>query len=97
MNRIMMVPITFAVRISTTLVPNDMWTLLGVSQRNHARVGVPGTPGTLSSLEANHMIYPQNSRTANHLCHEPARAARFFDEYTLNVPLLADLTATGHL
>ena len=66
MNCITMAPITCTVRISTTLVPNGMGTLLGVSQRNHARVGVPGTPGTLSSLEANHMIYPQNSRTANH-------------------------------
>ena len=96
MNCIMMVPITCTVRISTTLVPNGMGTLLGVSQRNHARVGVPGTPGTLSSLEANHMSYPQNPRTANHLCHEPARAARFFDEYTLNVLRLVDLTAAGH-
>ena len=67
MNRIMMVPITFAVRISTTPVPKDIRVLLEASQRNHARVGVPGTPGTLSSLEANHMIYPQNPRTANHV------------------------------
>ena len=65
MNCITMVPITCTVRISTTLVPNDMRTLLGASQRNHARVGVPGTPGTLSSLEANHMIYPQKPRSGN--------------------------------
>ena len=67
MNCIMMLSITCTVRISTKLVPHDMRTLLGVSQRNHTRVGVPGTPGTLSSLEANHMIYPQNARTANHV------------------------------
>ena len=65
MNCIMPVPITFAVRISTTPVPKDIRVLLEASQRNHARVGVPGTPGTLSSLEANHMIYPQKSRTAD--------------------------------
>ena len=85
MNCIMPVPITFAVRISTTLVPNDMWTLLVVPQRNHARVGVPGTPGTLSSLEANHMIYPQNARTANHVTSAMSPPAqRVFSTNTLS-------------